>query len=84
MTVRLRMSIHGKRNNRIFHMVAVDMRKRRDARPIELLGTYRPALKPGETEKRVEWSVERIKYWLNVGAQPSKTVERLLTLVSSS
>lgn len=81
MTVRLRMSIHGKRNNRIFHLVAIDLRKRRDAQPIETLGIYRPALKHGETEKRVEWSVERIKYWLKVGAQPSKTFERLLNLV---
>lgn len=81
MTVRLRMSIHGKRNNRIFHLVAIDMRKRRDAKPIELLGTYRPSLKLGETEKRVEWSVERIKYWLSVGAETSKTFERLITLV---
>lgn len=82
MPVRLRMSIHGNRNNRIFHMVAIDQRKRRDAKPIELLGIYRPALKPGETEKTVEWSVERIKYWLGVGAQPSKTFQRLLTIVS--
>jgi len=80
MTVRLRMSIHGKRNNRIFHLVAIDLRKRRDAKPIEMLGIYQPALKPGETEKRVEWSVERIKYWLQMGAQPSKTFERLMTL----
>jgi small subunit ribosomal protein S16 len=82
MTVRLRMSIHGRRNNRIFHLVAIDLRKRRDAKPIETLGTYRPALKPGETQKQVEWSVERIKYWLEMGAQPSKTFERLINLVS--
>ncbi|KAF8592089.1 ribosomal protein S16 [Ramaria rubella] len=80
MTVRLRMSIHGKRNNRIFHMVAIDLRKRRDAKPIETLGIYQPALKHGDREKRIEWSVERIRYWLSMGAQPSKTFERLLNL----
>jgi len=82
MPVRLRMSIHGKRNDRIFHLVAIDQRKRRDAKPIELLGIYQPNLKPGETEKRVEWSPQRIRYWLAVGAQPSKTFERLMMLVS--
>lgn len=29
-------------------------------------------------EKKVEWNQERLKYWLSVGAKPSKTVERLL------
>ncbi|EIW68030.1 ribosomal protein S16 [Tremella mesenterica] len=29
-------------------------------------------------EKRVEWSVDRIRYWLSVGAQPTKTVIKLL------
>ncbi|KAK0520463.1 37S ribosomal protein S16, mitochondrial [Tilletia horrida] len=29
-------------------------------------------------EKRIEWNEDRIRYWLNVGAQPSKPVARLL------
>lgn len=29
-------------------------------------------------EKRIEWDENRIKYWLNTGAQPSKPVARLL------
>ncbi|GAA5970362.1 hypothetical protein JCM3765_000364 [Sporobolomyces pararoseus] len=29
-------------------------------------------------EKKVEWNETRIKYWLSLGAKPSKTVERLL------
>lgn len=32
-------------------------------------------------EKRVEWNVDRIKYWLGVGAQPSLTVVKLLERV---
>jgi len=30
------------------------------------------------TEKGVRWNEERVKYWLSLGAKPSKTVERLL------
>jgi len=30
------------------------------------------------TEKRVKWNEERVKWWLSLGAKPSKTVERLL------
>ncbi|KAK4048561.1 37S ribosomal protein S16, mitochondrial [Microbotryomycetes sp. JL201] len=28
--------------------------------------------------KQVEWNVERVKHWLNIGAVPTKPVERLL------
>ena len=75
------MAMHGVRNNRIFHIVAINQRQRRNAKPIELLGVYNPRLAPGETTKTIEWSVQRIRYWLRVGAQPSKTVSKLLHMV---
>jgi small subunit ribosomal protein S16 len=81
MTVRLRLAVHGVRNNRIFHLVALDQRKRRNAKPIELLGIYRPRVEAKSPHKSVEWSVDRIKYWLGVGAQPSDSVVKLLTAV---
>ena len=81
MTVRLRLAVHGIRNNRIFHLVAIDQRKRRNAKPIELLGIYRQRVEPKSPHKTVEWSVDRIKYWLGVGAQPSDSVVKLLTKV---
>ncbi|KAI6153669.1 ribosomal protein S16 [Pisolithus tinctorius] len=82
MTVRLRMALHGTRHNRIFHLVAIDHRRRRDAKPIELLGVFEPSPKldkVGEhSYKTMKWSVDRIKYWLGVGAVPSKPVTRFL------
>ncbi|KAI0274758.1 ribosomal protein S16 domain-containing protein [Gloeopeniophorella convolvens] len=79
MPVRLRLSLHGQRNSRIFHLVAVDLRKRRDAKPIELLGVYDPRLHLGQEHKTMRWSVDRIIYWLEKGgALPSKPVVRLL------
>ncbi len=33
--------------------------------------------------KKVEWNLERVKYWLDVGGQPSTVVSRLLRMVSS-
>ncbi|KAL1951552.1 hypothetical protein VTO73DRAFT_701 [Trametes versicolor] len=80
MAVRIRIAVHGVRNNRIFHIVAVNQRQRRNAKPIELLGVYNPRLKPGESTKTIEWSVQRIKYWLKVGATPSDTVTELLQM----
>jgi len=81
MTVRLRLAVHGVRHNKIFHLVAIDQRKRRNAKPIELLGVYRQRVEPNNPHKSVEWSVDRIKYWLGVGAQPSDSVVKLLTTV---
>lgn len=74
--------MHGRRHNHVFHLVAINGRKARDAKPMETLGVYDPAMKLGEKNKSVEWSVNRIKYWLGVGALPSKTVVRLLEVVS--
>ncbi|KZV71274.1 ribosomal protein S16 [Peniophora sp. CONT] len=79
MPVRLRLSMHGPKHSKIFHLVAVDQRKRRDAKPIELLGVYNPRVLAETGEKKLEWAVQRIKYWLEQGgAQPSKPVLRLL------
>lgn len=82
MPVRLRLSLHGNRNNRIFHLIAIDARKRRDAKPIELLGVYDPRLRLDQEHKTMHWSVERITYWLQKGgALPSKPVVKLLEWV---
>lgn len=58
---------------------AQDLRTQAD-RPIlssGLEGAGKPPM-----EKRIEWNVSRIHYWLGVGAQPSKPVARLLDRVS--
>lgn len=82
MPMRIRLAMHGNRHSKIFHLVAIDQRQRRDAKPTELLGIYNPHLPIGQNEKTIEWSVDRIRYWLHVGALPSKSVVKLLTLVS--
>lgn len=84
MAVRLRLALSGKRHNRIYHIVAAHHRLRRDGKPIETLGLFDPHLAPGEKTRIIEWSADRIRYWLGVGAQPSPAVSKLLVLVSSS
>jgi small subunit ribosomal protein S16 len=101
--VRLRLARHGHRHNPIFHLVAINSQKPRNAQPIETLGEYDPVPRVASTsalpqssqvfgekktapvpkEKKVEWDVARINYWLGVGAQPTKSVVRLLERVSS-
>ncbi|KAH7104451.1 hypothetical protein BKA62DRAFT_461296 [Auriculariales sp. MPI-PUGE-AT-0066] len=80
MTIRLRFAMHGVRNNRILHLVAIDQRKRRNARPLELLGVYQHRIQQNAPQpvKRMNWAVDRIKFWLDHGALPSDAVSRVL------
>jgi small subunit ribosomal protein S16 len=83
MAIRLRFALHGTRHKRVFHLVAIHNGRRRDAKPAETLGIYDPHMTNGQTHKTIEWSVDRIRYWLYVGAVPSKPVSKLLEMVSS-
>ena len=55
-------------------MVVIDKRRARDSRNLEIVGHYNPREDPIE----VVLKRDRIQYWLGVGAQPSKTVVRLM------
>ncbi|HMP82453.1 MAG TPA: 30S ribosomal protein S16 [Verrucomicrobiota bacterium] len=70
MAVRIRMKRVGAKNNPVFRIVVADGRSPRDGKFIEELGTYQP-LKKGDN---VAFDVERAKYWISKGAQPSDTV----------
>jgi small subunit ribosomal protein S16 len=50
----------------------MDIRRPRDGRVLEELGTYDPLIP--ETDARVRLDGERANYWLSVGAQPSEAV----------
>jgi len=78
--MRLRMAMHGPRHQKLFHLVAINSKQRRNARPAELLGIYDPHAADGRDARIVRWSVARIHHWLSVGAQPSKSVVKLLEL----
>ncbi|KAF8807304.1 ribosomal protein S16 [Phlegmacium glaucopus] len=81
MAIRLRLAMHGHRHHRVFHLVAIDSQLRRDAKPAELLGVYDPHVKEDDA-RVIRWSVDRIRYWLNVGATPSKSAVKMLELAS--
>jgi small subunit ribosomal protein S16 len=64
----------GAKRQPSYRIVAADSRSPRDGRFIEIVGFYNP--KPDPYELRVD--VERAKYWLDHGAQPTDTVRALL------
>jgi small subunit ribosomal protein S16 len=70
MSVKIRLKRAGAKNSPVYRIVVADGRSPRDGKFIEELGTYHPL------QKGTNYTVnlERAKYWLSVGAQPSDTV----------
>ena len=60
----------GAKNKPVFRIVVADGRSPRDGKFIEEVGTYQPR-KKGDN---FTLELERVKYWLSKGAQPSDTV----------
>ncbi len=75
--IALRMTRHGAKKRPYYHIVVADSRAPRDGRFIEKVGSYNPML-PKENPDRVKLNAERVKYWVQVGAQPSDRVARFL------
>jgi len=76
MSVKIRMSRHGRRHRPFFRINVIDSRTPRDGKIIEKLGHYDPLEK--NTEKEIILNLERVKYWLDKGAIPSDSVSELL------
>ena len=76
MAVKIRLKRMGKIRNAQYRIVVMDSRTKRDGRAIEEIGIYQPKSDPSV----IEVKSERALYWLGVGAQPSETVVKLLTL----
>jgi small subunit ribosomal protein S16 len=70
MAVKIRMKRIGAKNQPVFRIVVADGRSPRDGKFIEELGTYWPEKKADN----VKLNLERAKYWIGKGAQPSDTV----------
>jgi len=60
----------GAKNQPVFRIVVADGRSPRDGKCIEELGTYQPRNKG----QNFTLNLERAKYWISKGAQPSDTV----------
>lgn len=79
MTVRIRMKRLGRRHRPFYRICVMDQRKPRDGAAIEEVGTYDPMVR--DKSQRVSLKMERIDYWLSVGAQPSDKVATLIKKV---
>ena len=74
MAVKIRMKRVGTTNTPAYRIVVADSRSPRDGKFIEEIGTYNPLKK----EDNFSLNLERAKYWVSKGAQPSDTVASFL------
>jgi small subunit ribosomal protein S16 len=74
MAVRVRLTRVGGKKNPIWRVVVADQRSPRDGRFIETIGHYNPRTDPST----IVIDEERLKHWLDRGAQPSGTVKQLM------
>jgi small subunit ribosomal protein S16 len=72
--VKLRLTRMGSKKNPIYRVVAADSRSPRDGKFIEIVGRYNPQTDPST----IELNEEKVKAWLDKGAQPTEPVRRLL------
>ena len=72
--VKIRLRRMGAKKAPYYRIVVADSRSPRDGRFIEELGVYDP-MADGE---KIKVDMERAKYWIANGAQPTDTVRGLL------
>lgn len=75
MSVKIRLSRHGRKNRPFYHIVVADSRAPRDGRNIERIGSYNPLTTPAI----IELDIDKALDWLRKGAQPTETVRRILS-----
>ena len=77
--VKIRLRRMGAKKAPYYRVVVADSRKARDGRFIEEIGTYDPMADSG----KIKVDMERAKYWIANGAQPTDTVRGLLKKVEA-
>jgi len=73
--VKIRLKRFGTKARPCYRVVVQDARKPRDGRCIEEIGTYQPIAAEG---KQIDIDMDRAKYWISVGAQPTDIVAKLM------
>ena len=74
MAVRIRLTRVGATKRPAYRVIAIDKRRSRDGRALEILGYYDPLTEPAT----VHLESDRIQAWIGQGAQPSDTVVKLM------
>nr|WOC91542.1 ribosomal protein S16 [Utricularia longifolia] len=71
--LKLRLKRCGRKQRAVYRIVAIDVRSRREGRDLRKVGFYYPI------QNQIYLNVPLILYFLEKGAQPTATVQNLLT-----
>jgi len=77
--VKIRLSRLGSHKKPFYRMIVTDSKTRRNGPFIEILGTYDPLKEPSE----IKIDLERAKFWLEKGAQPTDIAKKLIQRAGS-
>ena len=72
--LKIRLTRVGKKNSPAYRVVIADKKRAVKGKFIEIIGNYNPILKP----KQIVINKDRALFWMNLGAQPSDTVNNLM------
>ena len=78
MALKIRLSRGGSKKRPFYKIVVAEASSPRDGKFIERLGSYNPMVTKDHPERLV-LDVDRAKYWLSKGAQPTLRVAKMLS-----
>jgi small subunit ribosomal protein S16 len=64
----------GAKKRPSYRIIVKEKQSKRDGAYLENLGTYNPTRDPAE----IKLNLDRVRYWMEKGAQPTETVDRLI------
>ena len=76
MAVKIRLARRGRKQAPVYDIVVADARSPRDGKFIEKLGQYNPQSTPAT----ISLKDDRAVYWLMVGAEPTDTTRKILSV----
>lgn len=82
MAVRIRMKKIGRKHRPFYRICVMDSRVHREGKAIEEVGWYDTSVV--DKSKRVSIKLDRVEYWLSVGASMSDRVETLVKKVKTN
>ena len=81
MAVAIRLQRVGKKGQAQYRVVAIEKTAAVSREAKEILGQYHPC--NANVSEQVKLNMERVEYWLKVGAKPSQTVASLIKKASA-
>jgi small subunit ribosomal protein S16 len=70
----------GAKKRPSYRVVVKEKQSKRDGAYLENVGTYDPTREPAE----IKLKMDRVRYWIGKGAQPTDTVGRLIKASSKA